>query len=148
MRVLKFGGTSLANAERFACAADISVSNIEQSQVALVLSAPAKVTNNLVAAVQQTVRGLDAESSLEEIDGIFKALVAGLKAQYVNFNAELALTQLEKSLATLREYLYGVKLLSQCPENIEAKILCIGEKLSIVCMEMRVAFIMYQKHVE
>lgn len=135
MRVLKFGGTSLANAERFSCAADISVSKIEQSQVALVLSAPAKVTNNLVAAVQQTVRGLDAESSLEEIEGIFKALVEGLKVQYPNFNDVVALTQVTTSLATLREYLYGVKLLSQCPENIEAKILSTGEKLSIVCME-------------
>ncbi|MFT5880015.1 MAG: aspartokinase/homoserine dehydrogenase 1 [Moritella sp.] len=135
MRVLKFGGTSLANAERFSCAADISVSNLHQSQVALVLSAPAKVTNNLVAAVQQTVRGLDAESSLNEIESIFQSLIAGLKSQHSNYNDTLALTEVATALAELKLYLTGVKLLGQCPENIEAKILCTGEKLSIVCME-------------
>ena len=49
MRVLKFGGTSLANAERFNQVADIVINNQQQSQIALVLSAPAGVTNNLVA---------------------------------------------------------------------------------------------------
>lgn len=135
MRVLKFGGTSLADAERFSCAADISVSNLHQSQVALVLSAPAKVTNNLVAAVQQTVRGLDAENSLNDIELIFQNLIAGLKSQYEKFDDTFALTQVENALAELQRYLTGVKLLSQCPENVEAKILSTGERLSIVCMQ-------------
>lgn len=45
MRVLKFGGTSVANAERFLRVADIP-SNAVQGQVATVLSAPAKITNH------------------------------------------------------------------------------------------------------
>ncbi len=40
MRVLKFGGTSVANAERFLRVADILESNARQGQVATVLSAP------------------------------------------------------------------------------------------------------------
>ena len=58
MRVLKFGGTSLADADRFLRVSDIVVNNQQQAQVALVLSAPAKVTNHLVALVEQTSRGL------------------------------------------------------------------------------------------
>lgn len=46
MRVLKFGGTSVANAERFLRVADILESNAVQGQVATVLSAPAKITNH------------------------------------------------------------------------------------------------------
>lgn len=42
MRVLKFGGTSVANAERFLRVADILESNAVQGQVATVLSAPPK----------------------------------------------------------------------------------------------------------
>ena len=57
MRVLKFGGTSLANAERFNQVADIVINNQQQSQIALVLSAPAGVTNNLVAVVEKTSNG-------------------------------------------------------------------------------------------
>ena len=45
MRVLKFGGTSVANAERFINVADIAVSTAKQTETALVLSAPAKITN-------------------------------------------------------------------------------------------------------
>ena len=51
MRVLKFGGTSVANAERFLRVAEIMESNASQGQVATVLSAPAKITNHLVAMI-------------------------------------------------------------------------------------------------
>lgn len=53
MRVLKFGGTSVANAERFLRVADILESNAGQGQVATVLSAPAKITNHLVAMIEK-----------------------------------------------------------------------------------------------
>ena len=57
MRVLKFGGTSLANSERFLNVSDIVVKTHRKSQVALVLSAPAKVTNFLVELVAEAVKG-------------------------------------------------------------------------------------------
>ena len=60
MRVLKFGGTSLANAERFLRVSDIVVNTHRKSQVALVLSAPAKVTNLLADLVDKASQGLDA----------------------------------------------------------------------------------------
>lgn len=53
MRVLKFGGTSVANAERFLRVADILESNAVQGQVATVLSAPAKITNHTVAMIEK-----------------------------------------------------------------------------------------------
>ncbi len=43
MRVLKFGGTSVANAERFLRVADILESNSRQGQVATVLPPPRKL---------------------------------------------------------------------------------------------------------
>ncbi|QSA18705.1 hypothetical protein JV197_10805, partial [Vibrio furnissii] len=45
MRVLKFGGSSLADADRFLRAADIIANNAQQEEVAVVLSAPGKTTN-------------------------------------------------------------------------------------------------------
>ncbi len=42
MRVLKFGGTSVANAQRFQDVAEIALDTAKRSQTALVLSAPAK----------------------------------------------------------------------------------------------------------
>ncbi|MFA0709790.1 hypothetical protein AB4653_29170, partial [Vibrio sp. 10N.222.48.A3] len=51
MRVLKFGGSSLADADRFLRAADIIANNAQQEELAVVLSAPGKTTNKLVAVI-------------------------------------------------------------------------------------------------
>jgi len=135
MRVLKFGGTSLANAERFNQVADIVINNQQQSQIALVLSAPAGVTNNLVAVVEKTSNGLSAESHLTDIQRIFAELIKGLKGTYAELADDLLKTIFERELAHLSTLLEGVRLLSQCPPNIEAQILSKGELLSIACMK-------------
>ena len=67
MRVLKFGGTSVANAGRFLNVADIVAEEAQNDRVALVLSAPAKITNLLVALVQAGISGNDgAEQRSQE----------------------------------------------------------------------------------
>lgn len=74
MRVLKFGGTSVANAERFLRVADILESNARQGQVATVLSAPAKITNHLVAMIEKTISGQDAVPNISDAERIFAEL--------------------------------------------------------------------------
>ena len=135
MRVLKFGGTSLANAERFNQVADIVINNQQQSQIALVLSAPAGVTNNLVAIVEKTSKGLSAESNLVDIQRIFADLIKGIKSTYEEFADDLLKTIFERELSHLSDLLEGVRLLAQCPASIEAQILSKGELLSIACMK-------------
>jgi len=135
MRVLKFGGSSLANADRFLRAAEIVINNSQQSQVAVVLSAPAKVTNNLVAVVRLTSEGADAASHLNEIEQIFNGLMMGIKETHPNLNEERLKIRLQQELDGMRQLLKGVSLLRQCPANIEAKILSRGEALSIAFME-------------
>jgi aspartokinase/homoserine dehydrogenase 1 len=135
MRVLKFGGTSLANAERFNQVADIVINNKQQSQIALVLSAPAGVTNNLVAVVEKTSKGLSAESNLIDIQRIFADLIKGLKSTYEEFADDLLKNIFERELSHLSDLLEGVRLLAQCPASIEAQILSKGELLSIACMK-------------
>ncbi|MEI6897830.1 MAG: bifunctional aspartate kinase/homoserine dehydrogenase I [Psychromonas sp.] len=135
MRILKFGGTSLANAERFNQVADIVINNQQQSQIALVLSAPAGVTNNLVAVVEKTSNGLSAETHLTDIQCIFADLISALKSTYAEFADDLLKTLFEREFSHLSTLLEGVRLLSQCPASIEAQILSKGELLSIACMK-------------
>src|SRR5690606_4234543 len=134
MRVLKFGGSSLADAERFLRVADIAVNTHGQSQVALVLSAPAKVTNHLVALVEQTSRGMDASSTLFEINGIFSRLLAGLKAAYPALDDKALLARLTSELDQVERLMQGIRLLGLCPDNVQARILSRGENLSIAFM--------------
>mgnify|MGYP005683384355 FL=1 len=68
MRVLKFGGSSLADADRFLRAADIIANNAQQEEVAVVLSAPGKTTNKLVAVIDGALKNGEAELQIAELE--------------------------------------------------------------------------------
>ena len=135
MRVLKFGGTSVANAERFLRVADILESNAQQGQVATVLSAPAKITNHLVAMIEKTISGQDAAPNISDAEQIFASLLQGLQAAQPGFALEKMQALVDKEFAQLKQTLHGISLLGQCPDSVNAAIICRGEKLSIAIME-------------
>ncbi|NIF22505.1 bifunctional aspartate kinase/homoserine dehydrogenase I [Candidatus Pantoea multigeneris] len=135
MRVLKFGGTSVANAERFLRVADILESNAQQGQVATVLSAPAKITNHLVAMIEKTISGQDAQPNISDAEHIFASLLQGLADATPGFDLAGVKRRVEQEFAQLKQVLHGISLLGQCPDSVNAAIICRGEKLSIAVME-------------
>lgn len=135
MRVLKFGGTSVANAERFLRVADILESNAKQGQVATVLSAPAKITNHLVAMIEKTISGQDALPNISDAESIFASLLKGLAEAQPGFQYDKLKTVVDQEFAQLKQILHGIGLLGQCPDSVNAAIICRGEKLSIAIME-------------
>ncbi|MEX0446358.1 bifunctional aspartate kinase/homoserine dehydrogenase I [Xenorhabdus sp. SGI246] len=134
MRVLKFGGTSVANYQRVLSVADIAESELSLGQVALVLSAPAKITNHLVAMITKTVAGQDIVSNMSDTTQIFTDLLSGLKEHQPNFDYEYLKGVIARELANLKQALHGISLLKQCPDCINAALICCGEKLSIAIM--------------
>ncbi|AXF77306.1 bifunctional aspartate kinase/homoserine dehydrogenase I [Erwinia tracheiphila] len=135
MRVLKFGGTSVANAERFLRVADILENNAKQGQVATVLSAPAKITNHLVAMIEKTINGQDAKANISDAEQIFASLLQGLADVQPGFEQDRLKNLVEQEFVSLKQVLHGVSLLGQCPDSVNAAIICRGEKLSIAIME-------------
>ncbi|CPR16886.1 bifunctional aspartate kinase/homoserine dehydrogenase I [Brenneria goodwinii] len=135
MRVLKFGGTSVANAERFMRVADIIENNARQGQVATVLSAPAKITNHLVAMIDKTVAGQDLLPHLNDAEAIFSSLLKGLAQTQPGFDDARLKALVDQEFAQLKQVLHGIALLGQCPDSVNASIICRGEKLSIAIME-------------
>lgn len=135
MRVLKFGGTSVANAERFLRVADIIENNARQSQVATVLSAPAKITNHLVAMIEKTVAGQDVITNMKDAEQIFADLLLGLAGAQPGFDYSRLKQVVEQEFAQLKHVLHGISLLGQCPDSVNAAIISRGEKLSIAMME-------------
>lgn len=134
MRVLKFGGTSVANAERFQRVADIMESNARQGQVAIVLSAPAKITNHLVAMIEKTISGQDAVPNISDAERIFAELLQGLADTHSGFPLAQLKAFVEQEFAQIKHVLHGISLLGQCPDAINAALICRGEKLSIAIM--------------
>ncbi len=135
MRVLKFGGSSLADADRFLRAADIIANNAQQEEVAVVLSAPGKTTNKLVAVIEGALRNGEAELQINELEESFKTLFADIQAMVPNLDGTGYDNQVKTSLSQLRQFVHGISLLGMCPNNVNARIISKGERVSIQLMK-------------
>ncbi|GMM77674.1 bifunctional aspartate kinase/homoserine dehydrogenase I [Vibrio alginolyticus] len=135
MRVLKFGGSSLADADRFLRAADIIANNAQQEEVAVVLSAPGKTTNKLVAVIEGALRNGEAELQIKELEGSFKTLFTQIQAVLPNIDGSAFDNQVKTSLSQLRQFVHGINLLGMCPNNVNARIISKGERVSIQLMK-------------
>ncbi|UKH13834.1 bifunctional aspartate kinase/homoserine dehydrogenase I [Actinobacillus pleuropneumoniae] len=135
MRVLKFGGTSLANPERFIQAADIIEKAHLKDQAAGVLSAPAKITNHLVAIVDKAIAGESFESNLKEATEIFHNIINGLYAINNKVDREGLLALVEAELAQIQSVASEAAKSKSLPDSVAATIHCRGEKLSIAMMQ-------------
>ncbi|MCE9677989.1 bifunctional aspartate kinase/homoserine dehydrogenase I [Shewanella sp. AS1] len=134
MKVMKFGGTSLANWQRFKTTAEIVVNSAGQEQVALVLSAPATVTNSLLEMVDLAVEG-EFAPVLDRVSLLFKQLFADAALLLSAEQQEALAGVLASQLELWRCKLQGVELLGECPDFVRAEIVVGGERMSAALME-------------
>ncbi|HXG59343.1 MAG TPA: lysine-sensitive aspartokinase 3 [Thermoanaerobaculia bacterium] len=132
MIVIKFGGTSVGDAERVANAIDIVADRIERRPV-VVVSALAGVTNDLVAAAE-AARNCDSE----RVDRIIAAVrqrhedvAMRLVQQKFDF-FESFIRQLDRQIDQIHTILKGIALLGEITARAKDKVVAIGEKLSSV----------------
>ncbi|PMH39761.1 bifunctional aspartate kinase/homoserine dehydrogenase I [Vibrio sp. 10N.286.49.B3] len=135
MRVLKFGGSSLADADRFLRAAEIIANNAQQEEVAVVLSAPGKTTNKLVAIIDSALSSGDTEAHIAELELSFDQLFHAIKASVPNIDSTGFDQQVAISLEQLRQFVHGITLLNMCPNHVNARIISKGERISIQLMK-------------
>ena len=134
MRVLKFGGSSLASVTRFLEVADIVQQQIGNQSVGLVLSAPQGVTNLLVELTDLAFLGSDYQPLLMQWKQRLAQLIAEASLR-VNADQLKAVQQLaDEQEQKLTERLQGISLLSYCPDHIKAQILGMGEQFSVCLM--------------
>jgi aspartokinase/homoserine dehydrogenase 1 len=135
MRVLKFGGSSLASAQRFIEVANIIKNKSKSSSLAIVVSAPQGVTNHLVAMAENISNEEKLQSDLLHFKHAIENIINDLSATLPGFCQQHS----EQVLATwehqLSRYLHGATLLSFCPEHIRARIISIGERLSVALLQ-------------
>ncbi len=134
MRVLKFGGTSVADAQRFVNVSEIAINTAIQVQTALVLSAPAGVTNILVSMVKSALAGSECKNEFEALDNIIRPLINNLAAQYPQFDGAKVMSFYQETVSELNRRVTGITLLGSCPDSVAAFIECRGEALSIAIM--------------
>jgi aspartokinase/homoserine dehydrogenase 1 len=135
MRVLKFGGSSLATAERFLRVANIIKEQTQTTTVGVVVSAPQGVTNHLVAMAENISDEQKIAVDLNHFKTAIQTIVDDLSASLPAFESKHAEQALANWETQLSRYMQGATLLSFCPEHIRARIISIGERLSVAILE-------------
>lgn len=134
MRVLKFGGSSLASVERFLEVAGIVKQQLSAEPVGLVLSAPQGVTNLLVELTDLAFLGTDYLPLLQQWQQRLETLQLQAKDHLLAADHEALTAVREQQFAQLSAQLHGVALLQYCPDHIKARILGLGEQFSVALM--------------
>lgn len=134
MRVLKFGGSSLASVTRFLEVADIVQQQMGNQTVGLVLSAPQGVTNLLVELTDLAFLGSDYQPLVLQWRQRLAQLVAEASLRVSSEQLKVVEQLADKQEQQLTERLQGISLLSYCPDHIKAQILGMGEQFSVSLM--------------
>jgi len=135
MRVLKFGGSSLASAERFRQVADIIKDKSQSSKVAVVVSAPQGVTNHLVAMAENISDDAKLITDLGHFKRAITTIIEDLSASLAEFNSQHCEQALVNYEHQLQRYMQGATMLSYCPDHIRARIISTGERLSVAILD-------------
>ncbi|WP_206483577.1 bifunctional aspartate kinase/homoserine dehydrogenase I [Thalassotalea sp. G2M2-11] len=135
MRVLKFGGSSLASAERFVQVANIVKNESLSSAVAIVVSAPQGVTNHLVAMAENIADEKKLQTDLAHFKSAIETIISDLSASLADFDSHHAEQTLKNWEQQLARYMQGANMLSYCPDHIRAVIISVGERLSVAILD-------------
>ncbi len=132
-RVLKFGGTSQANAERVAKVIEIVREASEEGPCAIVVSALGQSTDLLIEAADVAATGNESGASarVDEVLQIGRANVLALAEGPV---VEEVMARVEELYSPLRKLLYGVSLLREYTPQTLDLIMSFGERLSATLM--------------
>lgn len=127
MRVLKFGGSSLAD---FDCLKQVKqlIESQAGEQALVILSAPGGMTDNLVELAKLAEQGVDYSAQWQAL----LSRAEGLKNSVESTGASVAHWP---NFAQLSDKLAGVKLLKHCPEQVNAYVISFGERISVALMQ-------------
>lgn len=131
MKVVKFGGSSLADEQRFQTVANIIAGQTRTTTVTAVLSAPKGVTNQLVDLCDVAAKSEDFSEKLAALKTHLLSIVSASKIQ----NDQELVAIVEQMIAGLDSKLTGVKLLGHCPDHVKAFVICRGEVFSVNLMQ-------------
>src|SRR5205814_3287291 len=132
MIVIKFGGTSVGDADRVANAIDIVAERRDRDPI-VVVSALAGVTNDLVAASEAACaqKPKEVETIIRGVRQRHEDVAIHLVQQKSDF-FEAFIRQVAKQIEEIDTILRGIALLGEITPRARDKVVSIGEKLSSV----------------
>lgn len=131
MIVMKFGGTSIGNAQRISAVAKIVAKSQKTRQLVIVVSAMNKVTDLLAAAADSAAKKKPAQldKHLRQLRALHSEAISGLKLAKAN---ETKLREIiDVKFQELEQLLRSVYIIGELSPRALDAILCHGERLSI-----------------
>ncbi len=146
MKIMKFGGTSVLDAERIGNTVGIIIDHARKEQVVVVLSAMRGVTDALIGAANQAQNGDDSyRSTLSEIadrqESALQELFATGKTSAAAVSAESVRPKLRELLEELEEILHGVSLVRECSPRTMDLVMSFGERLNCTLVADYIQFL-------
>lgn len=135
MRVLKFGGTSLSNAEKFLDVAKIIKQKFQYEDTAIVLSAPAKITNYLEQINKNITLKNDSSILFKKIEKILHTLIIEIKKKNHEFPEKDTIEYIKKKIKTIKNKIKNIHYSHTNIEKTFAEIISQGEIFSVKIMK-------------
>ena len=130
MHVLKFGGTSLADASRFLKAVEIAKATNRESKTMVVVSAPGKTTNALQRLIDLARSSQDAASAWREIRQQFQHLTEQLSETHPDICDYIARSSWEAVLSRTDQIVDAMMLMRDITPSAQTHLLSCGEYFS------------------
>ncbi|WP_341221175.1 bifunctional aspartate kinase/homoserine dehydrogenase I [Polaribacter atrinae] len=127
MKVLKFGGSSVANSENIQKVLAIVAKESKNQKVAVVVSAFGKTTNNLLAGANEALNNI---SAAKEIIENLKELHFNVIEDLVKKNKQEVSEEVTSLFNRLTSIYEGIFLLQELSDKTLAKVSSFGERLS------------------
>ncbi|CAL4319900.1 bifunctional aspartate kinase/homoserine dehydrogenase I [Buchnera aphidicola] len=135
MQTLKFGGTSLSNAKKFLHVSEIIKNKTKDTSVSVVLSAPAKVTNYLSEIIENIQCNQSSENIFISLKKIFNNIIYEIQNFQIHFPYQKILNKVNNILQKIQEIIQDIQNTQEDINYIYAKIISIGERISIIIMK-------------
>ncbi|TFH03643.1 MAG: aspartate kinase, partial [Spirochaetales bacterium] len=128
MKVMKFGGSSVADATRIAAVIRIVAAQAATERICVVFSAMKGVTDELLTAAGEAVLGDQAYAN--RLESIRRRHLDAAAALVSGAAHEELVADIEARCEELSELLHGVRLVRECPPRTQDLIVSFGERLN------------------
>ncbi len=128
MKVLKFGGSSVKDADKIRHVAEIIDRRAEGGPICVVLSAMRGITDDLIKAAKEAEAGRPGHRAI--IEGIRKRQVQAAESLFSVDAREKALKPLLEMCREAEDILHGIELVKECSARSMDLVMSFGERLN------------------
>ena len=135
MLTLKFGGTSMGNADRILASAEIIEKRAKNDRLSVVASAVEGVSNRLQDSIDACITGTPADKFVSELRKTHSDICRVLRSKLPGFDSDSVMQKLEPLFLEYEKLLSGVLAFGECPDTVHCRIMGMGELLSNPILE-------------